>query len=95
MSKHLQEASNSLVEAIEIGTDEKTKAFLLARSQSYEQLINVNNQNIDIIRETLDESITDMNTVVDKVLSIAASRDADQKAADEAVAAADTILKRS
>jgi len=96
VSAHLQEASNSIVEATKQGTDEKTTAFLLARSRSYELLVKVNTKNIDIIRATLDESMVDMNTIVEKVMSIAESRDADQKKADEAsTAASASIVKRS
>ena len=67
----------------------------MARSKSYDLLIKVSKQNIDIIRATLDESVVDMDAIVGKVLSIAANRDADQKAADEATAAANAMIKRS
>lgn len=94
-NNHLQEASISIIEATKLGTDDKTTAFLIDKSRSYELLVKVNAQNIDIVRATLDESIVDMDAVVEKVMSIATSRDADQKAADEATAAANAILKQS
>lgn len=92
IGQRLHEASTLLVEATKLGTNQKTTEFLLARSASYELLVKVNAQNIDIIRVTQDESIVDMNTVVEKVLSIAKKRDEDQKAANEATAASDAIL---
>ena len=94
-SSHLQEASKSIVEATKIGTDEKTTAFLTDKSKSYDLLAKVNAQNIEIIRTTLDTSIEDMDAVVEKVMSIAKNRDADQQAADAATAAAELTLKKS
>jgi len=91
---HLQSASKSIVEATEFGTNTKTTAFLMDRSKSYDLLVKVNNHNIDIIRVTLDESIDDMDTVVEKVLSIAQSRDEDQEASDAAAVAADAVLQQ-
>lgn len=95
VGERLQLASKTIIEATQLGTDADTTAFLMARSKSYDLLIKVSKQNIDIIRATLDESVVDMDAIVGKVLSIAANRDADQKAADEATAAANAMIKRS
>ena len=95
VGERLQLASKTIIEATQLGTDADTTAFLMARSRSYDLLIKVSKQNIDIIRATLDESVVDMDAIVGKVLSIAANRDADQKAADEATAAANAMIKRS
>lgn len=95
VSTRLQEASTYLIEATQHGTNEKTTAFLKARAQSYELLMKVGSQNIEIIRTILDESMVDPNAIVQKVMSIAESRDANQKAATEATVAANAILNRS
>jgi len=94
-SGHLTDASQSIIEATKLGTDKKITEFLLERSKSYDLLVKVNTQNIDIIRTLLDESIVDMEAVVEKVLSIAESRDENQKAADAATAAANAMLQPS
>lgn len=95
VGERLQLASKTIIEATQLGTDADTNAFLMARSRSYDLLVKVSKQNIDIIRATLDESVVDMDAIVGKVLSLAANRDADQKAADEATAAANAMIKRS
>ncbi len=95
VSEHLNEASKSLVDATKHGADKNTNEFLVARSRSYKLFVKANNQNIDILRVTLDESIVDRNVLVEKILSLAQSRDADQQAAKELAAESDAILKRS
>ena len=91
----LQEVSTSLIDATKIGVDKKTTEFLMARSKSYDLLIKANEKNIEIISATLDESITELDDVVEKVQAIAMKREDDEKAAAEASAIADEILKRS
>ncbi len=93
-NEHLQVASNSIAEAVKEGTTEKVTAFLMARSKSYQLLVKANTQNINIIQVIIDESMVDMDSIVEKVLSIAESRDADQKAANDATATADALLKQ-
>lgn len=92
-NQQLQQASNSIAEAIKLGANKKVVPFLETRARSYELLVKVNAQNINILQTTLDESMVDMNAIIEKVTSIAQSRDADQKAANEASADADTMLK--
>ena len=84
-----------LVEATKHGTNEKTTSFLLMRSKSHELLGKANTQNVDIIRAILDESVVDVDVIVQKVQSIAESRDANEKAANEAAEESTAILKRS
>ncbi len=95
VNNHLHVASTSLLEATNHGTSEKVTAFLKARSNAYELLVKVNTQNIDIIEATLDESIVDTDAIVELIMSIAKSRDADQIVADEATAAADAVMEGS
>ena len=95
VSEHLHESSRVLVEATKHGTNEKTTSFLLMRSKSHELLGKANTQNMEIIRAILDESTVDVDAIVQKVQSIAESRDANQKAANEAAEESNAILKRS
>ena len=92
-NQQLQQACNSIAEAVKLGAIKKVVPFLETRARSYELLVKANTQNINILQTTLDESMVDMNAIVEKVMSIAHSRDADQKAANEISAEADAMLK--
>lgn len=95
IGEHLHESSRGLVEATKHGTNEKTTDFLLKMSKSHEILGNASKQNTDIIRELLDESVVDVDVIVQKVQSIAESRDAKRKAANEMAEEANAILKQA
>ena len=94
INDQLQTASNKIKEAIKLGIDANTTAFLDARSKSYSLLVDVTKHNLDIIRTLLDESVVDTDAIVAKVQSIAENRALAEKAANEATAAADALLKR-
>ncbi len=95
VSEQLHESSRVLVEATKHGTNEKTTNFLLKMSKSHEILGNASTQNMDIIRAILDESVVDVDVVVQKVQSIAESRDAKRKEASELAEDANAILKQA
>lgn len=92
---HLQEASKLMVEATQLGTETKITEFLMARSKSYGLLIQAAQKNQEIISATMDDSLADTDAVLNKIEALAVSRDADHKAAKEAAAASDAILKKS
>ena len=91
VNKRLQEASLSILDATKIGVDKKTNEFLMARSKSYDLLMSANEKNIDILSTILDESITELDAVIEKVQTIAMKRGEDEKAAAESSAIADQI----
>ncbi len=91
-SSQLQVATNAIGEALKLDGDSKVAEFLKTRATSYEKLVSVCQQNIEIIKATTDESTTDTDAIVAKVMSIAETRDALQKEADDATAAADALL---
>ena len=94
INEHFHEASTLLVDAAKIGTNEKLNAFLIARSKAYELMLKAKTQDMEIIRVTLDESIVDLSAVVEKIKSLAASRNAYVIAANEATDASDAIVKK-
>jgi hypothetical protein len=95
ISGHLQEASKSMIEATQLGTETKITDFLMARSKSYGLLIQAAQKNQEIVSAAMDESLADTDAVLNKIEALANSRDADHKAANEAAAEADAILKKS
>lgn len=92
---HLQEASKLMIEATQLGTETKITDFLMARSKSYGLLIQAAQKNQEIVSAAMDESLVDTDAVLNKIEALANSRDADHKAANEAAAEADAILKKS
>ena len=95
VSEQLNESSRLLIEATKHGTNEKLTGFLLAKSKSYELQGKVNTEHIDMIRALLDESIVDVDAIVQKIQSITASAVANRKAADEAAEESAAILKQA
>ena len=94
ISNYLQLASSKIAEATKLDADAKVNEFLLPRSKSYDLLKKVCQQNIAMVQATLDTSLADADSVISKLEVIVASRDADQKAADDATNASDAVLKR-
>lgn len=92
---HLQEASKFMVEATQLGTEAKITDFLMARTKSYGLLIQAAQKNQEIVSATMDQSLAETDAVISKIGALAASRDADHQAANEAAAEADAILKKS
>lgn len=91
-TNNLKQAVQVISEALQLDDTKKIAEFLKLRSTSYEKLTSVCEQNIEIVRVMFDESLTDTDAIVAKVMEIATSRDENQKASDEAGAAADAML---
>ncbi|MDZ4849552.1 MAG: hypothetical protein SGI77_09670 [Pirellulaceae bacterium] len=88
-----QMAAKKLDAAAILSVDKKLNAFIVIKSKSYGLLGNVCDQNAEIIRVLLDDSLVDSAAITEKVLKLAASRDATQKAANDATTEADVIMK--
>jgi hypothetical protein len=89
----LREAKTKLDDAAGQETDDKLKSFVVAKAKSYGLLADVCDQNRKIVNLLLDKSIATSDELVPQVLELAAKRDETQKAADDATAEADAIVK--
>lgn len=92
-AEQFQTAANKLDTAALLSADKKLNAFLVIKSKSYGLLGKVCDQDVEMIRVLLDDSLTDGAAITGKVLELAASRDATQKAADDATTEADAVMK--
>ncbi len=94
VTKELDLASNALKDASKLESNEKLKNFILTKSKSYDLLVEANKKNVDIVAATMDESLPDVNAVLAKIESLAASRATIQKESLDASTAADELIKQ-
>ncbi len=92
-TEQFQMAAKKLDAAAELSVDKKLNAFIVIKSKSYELLGKVCDQNAEMIQVLLDDSLADGAAITEKVLALAASRDATQKAANDATTEADAVMK--
>lgn len=91
----LQMSLQKIAEATKLGVDPQLGSFLEARSGSYKHLIQVNLKNKEIVEAIMDPSMSDRAAILDKIVSIVASRDVEQKAYEASAANADGLLRNS
>lgn len=94
-SDRLKLAAAKLNEAIKIGIDKKTDAYLAAQARADELIAQVVMRNVEIIQTLLDPANTDKQAITAQVLAIAAQREVTNESADEAAEEAASILKQS
>ncbi len=88
-----QVAAKKLDDAAILSVDKKLNAFVVIKSKSYGLLGKVCEQDAEMIRVLLDDSLTDGAAITGKVLELASSRDTTQKAANDATVEADAVMK--
>ena len=90
----MQLSLQKIAEATKLGVDPQLDSFLEARSGSYQHLIQVNLKNREIVEAIMDPSMSDRAAILDKIGTIVASRDVEQKAYEETAANADGLLRQ-